>query len=136
MKLIQKRIVSLGAGAAGYFASASAVYAQTQPWTGVCVDSVNTDVATIQGLQCLVANILSVFLTLVGIVAFLMVVVSAFRLLVSAGNSQATEKAKNSVTYAVVGLIVAVSAFIILNLISRFTGVESILRFQIPNVGG
>lgn len=131
---MRKKAVVLGGTLAGYLANAGAVFAQTQAWSGVCVDTNNPDVATIQGLQCLVANILSVFLTLLGIVAFIMMVVSGFRLLVSAGNSQATEKAKNSVTYAVIGLVVAVSAFIILNLIARFTGVESILRFQIPNV--
>jgi len=102
-------------------------------WSGVCVDDANADVATIQGFQCLIAELLSNFLTLVGIVSFLMFIFSGIRILLSGGNAQAVEKSKNSITFAVVGLIVAVSSFVILNLISEFTGVKNILQFVIPS---
>ena len=42
------------------------------------------------------------------------------------------EKAKKSFTYAVVGIVVALSAFIIINLIASFTGVNIIRNFSIP----
>jgi len=90
-------------------------------------------VATIQGLQCLLANVLSIFLTLVGVTAFIMLIVASFRLLVSGGDTKQVEKGRNSVTYAIIGLVVAVSAFIILNLIADFTGVRTILEFKIPS---
>ncbi|HEX9817892.1 MAG TPA: hypothetical protein VGA89_03320 [Patescibacteria group bacterium] len=113
--------------------NASPAQAQTSSWSGVCVGSSDNTVATIQGLQCLLANILATFLTLVGLVAFIMLIVSAFRILLSGGNAQNVEKAQKSITYAVVGLIVALSAFVILNLVSQFTGVETILKFNIPS---
>jgi hypothetical protein len=116
-----------------FLASASPATAQTQPWSGVCVSEKDPSVATIQGLQCLLANVLASFLTLVGIAAFLMMVVSAFRILLSAGNTQSMEKAQKSISYAVIGLVVALSAFIILNLLAQFTGVETILKFSIPS---
>jgi len=106
--------------------------AQGTGWSGVCVDTDNPDVATLQGFQCLVARLLSNFLTLVGIAGFLMVVFSGIRILLSGGNSQAVEKSKNSITFAVIGLIVALSAFMILNLVAEFTGVKTILQFVIP----
>jgi hypothetical protein len=123
---------ALTAGA--YLGAAVPVSAQTSAWSGVCVDTAggNTDVATLQGLQCLLANVLSIFLTVVGIAAFIMLIVAAFQFLTSGGNSQTTEKAQKAVTYAVIGLIVAVSAFAILNLIASFTGVNTILQFKIP----
>lgn len=124
--------MAVGITAAFYLASAMPVFAQTRPWEDVCVDANNPDVATIQGFQCLLANVLSIFLTVVGLGAFIMLIVAAFRLLVSGGNSQAMEKARNSVTYAVIGLVVAVSAFVILNLIAEFTGVKTILKFEVP----
>lgn len=109
--------------------------AQTTAWAGVCVDTEggNTDVATIQGFQCLLANVLSVALTLLGLVGFVMIVVASLRYLLSGGNSQNVEKSKQTISYAVIGIIVALSAFIILNLISEFTGVKSILKFSIPD---
>jgi hypothetical protein len=90
-------------------------------------------VATIQGLQCLLANVLSTFLTLVGIAAFVMLVVSAFRILVGGGNSTELDNSKKAITQAVIGLFVAISAFIILNLVAEFTGVKTILNFTIPD---
>ncbi len=107
--------------------------AQTSEWSGICVYVEDQEVATLQGLQCLLANILSVALTVIGIAGLLMLVIGSMKWLLSGGNAQHVEKAKNTMTYAVVGLIVALSAFIILNLVAEFTGIPSILQFTIPD---
>lgn len=125
---------------------APVAHAQTQAWTGVCVGTkINivdynnntssadaTTVPTIQGLQCLIGNILSVAITGIGLIGFVMFIVGAFFYMLSGGNAKGTETAKNTITYAIIGLVVALSAFIILNLIAAFTGVSSILNFSIP----
>lgn len=115
------------------------VQAQTQAWTGICVSKVDvdgvptdTDVATIQGFQCLIANVLASFLTLIGIASFVMLIIASFQWMTAGGNSQTLEKAKKTITFAILGIVLALSAFIILNLISEFTGVESIKTFKIP----
>ena len=133
MQLRNKAIFTIIFSLVLQLASVSPAFAQTSPWSGVCVSQTDQTVATIQGLQCLLANVLSIFLTVVGLAAFIMLIVSGFRLLVSGGNTQSVEKARNSVTYAVVGLVVAVSSFVILNLIAEFTGVKTILEFKIPS---
>jgi len=92
------------------------------------------DVATIQGLSCLIANVLSVAITLIGLAAFVMFIFASFKLLVKAGDSKSKEEAKNTFTYAVIGIVVALSAFIILNLIGQFTGVD-VTSFIIPEAG-
>jgi len=89
------------------------------------------DVATIQGFACLIGNVLSVGITLIGMLALVMFVAASFRYLTSGGNSKSTEQAKGTITYAVAGLVVAISAFIILNLISQFTGIN-VSTFIIP----
>lgn len=89
------------------------------------------DVATIQGLECIVANVLAVATTAIGLVAFVMVVVGAFSYLLSGGNSKGVEAGKQSITYAVIGIVVALLAYFVLNLISEFTGVRSILFFNL-----
>ena len=104
-----------------------------QPWQGTCVAS--DDVATIQGLRCLIANVLSVAVTGIGLAGFVMLIVGAFRYLTSGGNSKGAETAKNTITYSVIGLVVALSSYVILNLIAKFTGVEAILKFNIPDAG-
>ncbi|CAN5297310.1 hypothetical protein BH10PAT2_BH10PAT2_0110 [soil metagenome] len=135
---------------------APVAHAQTQPWLGTkCVGtkmSIHTvdtstaiqsanpsgtangsDVATIQGFGCLVANVLVIVLTGLGLIGFVMFIVGAFIYMLSGGNAKGTENAKNTITYAVIGIVVALSAFIILKLISSFTGVSTILNFTIPD---
>ncbi len=123
------------------FVFAPIAHAQTQTWRGACVGTAMsnggtsvdaTDVATIQGFQCLIGNVLSVAITGLGLIGFVMFIVGAFYYMLSGGNAKDTDKAKQTITYAIIGLVVALSAFIILNLISQFTGVTSILNFSIP----
>ena len=115
------------------FATVKPVHAQQAEWSGVCVGTGGaSDVATIQGLECLIANIFTVAISFVGMAAFLMFIVGGFMWLVSGGKSSTLDKAKGSFTYAVIGLVVALSAFIIINMISAFTGVNIIRNFVIP----
>lgn len=104
-----------------------------QAWGGVCTDDgTDSGVATIQGLECLLANVLTVAITGIGLAAFVMFIVASFRYMLSGGNSKGTETAKNTLTYAVVGIVVALSAFVILNLIAAFTGISIFTQFKIP----
>lgn len=114
-------------------------FAQPREWTGTCVGTGSgvrgaEDVATIQGVGCLIANVLSVAITMIGILAFVMFIVASFRYLVAGGNSKNVELAKGTITYAIAGIVVAISAFILLNLITQFTGVD-VTRFVIPEAG-
>jgi len=111
-------------------------YAQTQEWSNISTGCVSEDgVATIQGVGCLLANVFSIALTVLGIIGFIMIIFAAFNMMVMGGNSQATEKSKNTITFAVIGIILALSSFIIINLISSFTGIEVIKNFSIPGSG-
>lgn len=123
-----------------FFVSAQPVSAQTQSWgsstTGgasVCThDGSDTGVATIQGIQCLIGNILQVAVSGIGLAGFVMMIVGSFRYLLSGGNAKNVDDAKKTMTFAVAGLVVALSAFFILNILAQFTGVNSILDFKIP----
>jgi hypothetical protein len=134
-KTIKKLATVINSATLFFYSAIPAKAATATGWSGVCVSTRDSDVATIQGFQCLIARVFSYFLTMVGIVAFLMFVVSGVRILLSGGNSQAVEKSKSSITFAVIGLVAALSAFIILNLIAEFTGVDTILNFWIPDSG-
>jgi len=115
------------------FIFAGQVRAQTTTWSGVCVAGPDHDVATIQGLQCLIANIFTVFITLLGLAGFIMFLIAGIRWLTSGGNTKGMETARNTMTFAVIGLVVALSAFIVINLLADFTGVNIIRKFVIPD---
>jgi hypothetical protein len=123
-------------------------YAQTKTWTkgeagsdqSACVADVQygettfTDIATIQGVECLVANILATATTFIGLISFVMIIIGAFYYLVSGGNTHSVELAQKSITFGLIGILVALLAYFILFLISDFTGVDTFLEFNL-NVG-
>jgi len=108
------------------------VQAQTDHWVYINENCVKDGTATIQGIGCMLANVLSVVLTLIGMAGFVMIIYAAFTMLLSAGKSQQVEKSKNTITFAIIGIILALSAFIIINLLASFTGIDEIRTFLIP----
>jgi hypothetical protein len=57
-----------------------------------------------------IVTILNIVLSVVGALTLLMITVSGFRYVTSAGNEQKAAKAKSGLTYALVGLVVAIMA--------------------------
>ena len=110
--------------------------AAQQTWgkiSATCTGAVGSDaadVATIQGVQCLVANVLNVILTIFSLVGFVMFVYGALIWLFSGSQTSNIEKARNTFTYAIFGLILALSSWVILQLIYQFTGLNGLLKIQ------
>jgi hypothetical protein len=70
----------------------------------------------------LIATIVNVLLFVVGAIAVIMIIVGGIMYATSAGDSGQVTKAKNTILYAVVGLVVAFLAFAIVNfVVLRFT---------------
>jgi hypothetical protein len=110
---------------------ATPAYAQGKEWTeGICV---RNGVATIQGVQCLLGNILTIAISGIGLVGFIMLIVGSFRYLLSGGNAKGVDGGKQTMTFAIIGLVVALTSFMILQLVADFTGVKSILNFHLPS---
>jgi len=82
------------------------------------------DVATIGSLITLFQNAVKGITAFSGVVLFVVIVMSGFTFLFSGGDAKQLEKAKNSFTYALIGLIVIVCAYLILQLIELFTGTK------------
>ena len=67
-----------------------------------------------------------------GLIAFfVMFVIAAFKYLTSGGDPKQMDSARNTMTYAFIGMVVIISSFIVLRLLSSFTGVD-LTRFTIP----
>lgn len=111
--------------------AATPVMAQSA-WTSTteakCVT--DTDVATIQGIECLVGNILATAMTFIGIAAFVMFLIGSFRYMTAGANTKGVESGKNAFSFAVLGIVVALASFVILRFITSFTGVTTILNFS------
>ena len=89
------------------------------------------DVATIGSLETLFSNAVNVVIALAGVALFLMLIVSGFSYLFSGGDQKKLEQAKGTVTNAIIGLVVIVSAYLIIKIIGAFTGVPDLTIFEI-----
>jgi hypothetical protein len=87
--------------------------------------------ANITGLETIFGNIIRAALALGGIALFIMIIIGGFTYLSSSGDSKKAESAKNTVTYAILGVVLLALAYLILRLIASFTGVNAILNFDI-----
>lgn len=62
-------------------------------------------------------SIINMLLFIAGVIAVLIIVVSGFRFVTSNGDAGSVSKAKNTIIYALIGLVVAVMAYAIVNFI-------------------
>ncbi|KKU82963.1 MAG: hypothetical protein UY10_C0018G0002 [Microgenomates group bacterium GW2011_GWA2_47_8] len=93
------------------------------------------DVATIQSLETLFGNVVGVIVQLSVVALFIMFIVAGFSFLFSGGDAKKLEQARGTFTNAIIGLVVVIAAYLILRIISVFTGVAGeydILKFAIP----
>jgi len=63
-------------------------------------------------------NALGIFYFVTGAVAVIMIIISGFYFIVGGSNSSTITKAKNTILYSVVGLVVIIVAFAITNFIT------------------
>lgn len=104
--------------------------AQPEEWiSGRCV--VN-GVATIQGFECLFQNILRVLTTVAGLAFGLMIIVGGFKLIFAGGEQKGLQSAKNTLTFAFVGIVLMVVVWFVLRFIEHFTGLP-VTKFEIPS---
>lgn len=103
----------LSVQAAGVFQGCS-----SNPDAAVCQAS-STDTST--QAQSMVATVINIILFIVGIIAVIMIIVGGIRYVLSGGDASGVQGAKNTILYAVIGLVVALLAFAIVNfLVAQF----------------
>ena len=75
------------------------------------------DAAGTDKLPDLVKNIVNLLLTILGFIAVIMIIIGGIRYTTSNGDPANTKAAKDTVLYAVVGLVVAILAYAIVNFV-------------------
>lgn len=72
-----------------------------------------------------VQTVVNTMLFLLGLIAVIMIILGGFRYVTSNGDSGATKTAKDTILYAVIGLVVAILAFAIVNFVITSFGAKS-----------
>jgi len=119
-------VLALGVSFAGGVISSPAVQAQaadctTDPSGGIAggagcakTDDQQTDLFGPTGVFKIVTNVL---LFIIGAISVIMLIIGGIRYVISGGDSAAVTSAKNTILYAVVGIVVAILAFALVNFV-------------------
>ena len=119
IKKIGLGIASLAIMASGAMVIAPSVYASgTDPVSkaqgglnDVTPAGANTD------LMGIIKNILSTVFVVLGVIAVAMIILGGVNYATSQGDPGKASKAKNTILYAVIGLIIAIAAFAVVNVV-------------------
>lgn len=91
---------------------------------------------TIPTLHCifpLFTNIINWALSLAGLVALIFIIISAIKMITSRGDQKQLQSARSTLTWAIIGLIIILLSFFIVNVISVLTGATCIQTFGFSN---
>ncbi len=64
-----------------------------------------------------ITNVINIILTILGMIAVIMIVIGGIRYTTSNGNASQTKEAKDTIIYAVIGIVVAVMSYAIVNFV-------------------
>lgn len=78
-----------------------------------------TDQAATEKINDLIAKIINLFSLVVGVVSVIMIIVGGFRYIISGGDSANVSSAKNTILYAIIGLVIVALAQTIVRFVLR-----------------
>jgi hypothetical protein len=116
------------------FAAPLAAHAQIDWNSTGCV---NHGVATLQCIPAVFSNVVRAALIFAGAVAVILIIYGGIRLIYSGGDAKQVQGARQIITYAIIGLILILSAFGIILLIGYLTNTTTcITDLNAINNGG
>lgn len=111
------------------------ILAQTNDWGNInsnCIDdSTGVEIATLQGLECIFANVISIIIPVAGLGSFIVLIVGGFQYLTSAGDPKQVQKAQGIITGAIIGVAVTAGVLFIFRFLNLFTDLD-LFQFVIP----
>ena len=126
--MIQRLITTLKRTAAAISVVSVMVFGAvlvTQPAMAAPVDVLeecNSQSKVCQGtnsnsLYNIIKNVINVLLFIIGIIAVIMIIIGGFRYTTSGGDGSETKTARDTIIYAVAGLVIAIMSFAIVNFV-------------------
>jgi hypothetical protein len=83
----------------------------------------NDDPAPLSEIPIYFGNVLQAIIPLIGILSFVMILVGGFKILTSSGDPKGMAGGKQTITLAIVGIVLSIVSWLVLVLIENVTGV-------------
>ena len=95
---------------------------------GNCVDQA-TKVPTLRCIPVVITNVVYGVLALSGVATIILLVISGIKFLLSGGDQIKLEQARKTATFAIIGLVIILASFFMVNVIAKLTGATCIIKF-------
>lgn len=69
------------------------------------------------GTSGIFTNVVNILLFTIGVLSVIMIIIGGMRYVISSGKEASVDKAKNTILYAIIGLVVALLAYAIINFV-------------------
>lgn len=122
---LTRSFATAGALSMSYMSSALA-----QDFAGESPDLGLPDAADPEDVRGTIITIIAAVLNFLALIAVIVIIIAGIRLIVSQGEEEQKEKAKKTILYAIIGLVVVLFARVIVSLITVY------LADQVGNGGG
>lgn len=98
-------------------------------WDKVVAGCVKDGVATLACVPAVFQNLVTAALGLAGVIAVFFIIWAGIKMVTSGGDPKQVEGARNTLTYAIIGLTLVLLSFFIINAIAYLTGAQCITQF-------
>lgn len=95
-------------------------------WSNECFVDKNLGVLNLKCLPGMIGELILWLLSFAGVVALILIIVGGFKFITSGGDPKQVDGARKIITFALIGLVIILFAFAIINLIADVTGVSCI----------
>lgn len=91
------------------------------------------DVATLNGITCLIGNLISPLPVIIALAAVIMIIIAGIRLTAAGSDPKAVSSAWQTFTWAIIGLVLLSVAWLVLVIIENVTGAK-VTEFGFPSL--
>lgn len=106
------------------------------PAAAMAQNLVPTELTKTGDIIVVIRAIIRFILLVAFVIAFVMLLVGGIRWILAGGDEKSVEKARNTITAALIGLVIVLVAFALIKLVETFFGVQIISGdITIPKVG-
>lgn len=108
------------------------------PATALAQNLVPSTIAPINNIVVVVKGIIQFILIVAFVIAFIMLIIGGLRWILAGGDEKSVEKARNTITAALIGLVIVLVAYAIIRIVEVFfnvtliTGAVSVPVFSAP----
>jgi len=92
-------------------------------------DGTISEIARISCIPAVFKNLIFALVLFAGIVAIILIIQAGAKFVLSSGDPKKVEEARNTLVYVLLGIIIIAAAYLLVSLVSFFTGVKCIKFF-------